>query len=173
MLPLAAELRTDTQDLVGRRAARRTLRLEVGATSSSQEGTPALIRNLSESGLLLETNARLSPGETVAVDLPEAGVTIAEVIWSDGEFYGCEFIRPVTKAAVSAALLRAPAELDRPLTALPQLPASAPFSSHGAEVHPPLADGPGVRLTATILLVVMAFTTAIFLYSIAVLQISG
>lgn len=173
MLPLAAELRTDTQDLVGRRAARRTLRLEVGATSSSQEGTPALIRNLSESGLLLETNARLSPGETVAVDLPEAGVTIAEVIWSHGEFYGCEFIRPVTKAAVSAALLRAPAELDRPLTALPQLPASAPFSSHGAEVHPPLADGPGVRLTATILLVVMAFTTAIFLYSIAVLQISG
>ena len=173
MLPLAAELRTDTQDIVGRRAARRTLRLEVGTTSSSQEGTPALIRNLSESGLLLETNARLSPGETVAVDLPEAGVTIAEVIWSDGGFYGCAFIRPVTKAAVSAALLRAPAELDRPLTALPPLPASAPFSSHWAEVQPALADGPGVKLAATILLVVMALTVAIFLYSLAVLPISG
>ena len=173
MLPLAAELRTDTQDLVGRRAARRALRLEVGTTSPSQEGIPTLIRNLSESGLLLETKARLSQGETVAVDLPEAGVTIAEVIWSDGGFYGCEFIRPVTKAAVSAALLRAPAELDRPLTALPQLPASAPFNSHWGEVQPPLADGPGVKVAAAILLIVMAFTIAIFLYSIAVLQISG
>ena len=173
MLPLAAELRTETQDLVGRRGARRSLRLEVGTTSSSQEGTPALIRNLSESGLLLETKARLSLGERVAVDLPEAGVTIATVIWSDGGFYGCEFIRPVTKAAVSAALLRAPAALDRPLTALPQLPASALLNSYWTEVQPPLADGPGVKLAVAILLIVMAFTVAIFLYSLAVLPISG
>ena len=172
MLPLAAELRTDTQDLVARRAARRSLRLEVGTTPSSQEGTPALIRNLSERGLLLETNTRLSPGEMIAVDLPEVGATVAEVIWSEGGFYGCEFIRPVTKAAVSAALLRAPAEFDGPLTALPELLGRAPFADYSVEVQSPLPDGPGVRIAATILLIVMAFTVALFLYSIAVLQIS-
>jgi hypothetical protein len=113
MLPLRAEIRTDAPILDERSAARRTLRLEVSATS--QAATTALIHNLSEEGLLLETSADLQVGEVLQVDLPQAGTTTALVVWSRGNFAGCEFVSPVSKAAVSAALLKNPAERAQPV----------------------------------------------------------
>ena len=107
MLPLRAEIRTDAPILDERSAARRTLRLEVAAVSAG-DVTRALIHNLSESGLLIETSADLQVGETLQVELPHAGSTTALVIWRRGLRVGCEFVSPVSKAAVSAALLRNP-----------------------------------------------------------------
>ena len=107
MVALLAQIRTDAPIVDERSAARRTLRLEV-ATSSSQDATEALIHNLSESGLLLETSAELQVGEALQVELPHAGTTTAVVVWTRGGFAGCEFAKRVSKAAVSAALLRAP-----------------------------------------------------------------
>lgn len=109
MLPLRAEIRTDVPILDQRSAARRTLRLEVSA-ASSQDATTALIHNLSEAGLLLEASAGLQVGEVIQVDLPHAGATTALVVWCRGNFVGCEFVAPVSKAAVSAALLKNPLE---------------------------------------------------------------
>ena len=109
MLPLLAEIRADTPILDERSAARRTLRLEVSAYSS-RDATKALIHNLSETGLLIETSANLQVAEALQVDLPHVGTTTALIVWSREQFFGCEFISPVSKAAVSAALLRAPAQ---------------------------------------------------------------
>ena len=120
MLPLLAEIHQDLAPAEGRRTARRTLRLEVETVSPSAAAN-ALIHNLSRTGLLLETTAALKVGDTLEVALPEAGPTAAKVIWSRGEFSGCEFVAPVTNGAVSAALLRAPVAPPELLT-----PARAP-----------------------------------------------
>jgi len=57
---------------------------------------------------MIETTAELMEGETILIDLPVAGSAEARIIWNREDYYGCEFLTPVTKAAVSAALLRTP-----------------------------------------------------------------
>jgi hypothetical protein len=76
---------------------------------------PALIHNLSEHGLRIETDAALRVNEIIHVDLPGAGRVDAKIIWVRESFVGCRFIVPVTKAAVSAALLRSPARRPSPV----------------------------------------------------------
>ena len=107
-LPLSATIVTDEPALDNRRALRRTLRLEVPARSDG-EARAAVINDLSETGLQIETTADLEVGEALQVDLPHAGLTEALVVWKRGPLFGCEFVSPVSKAAVSAALLRSPA----------------------------------------------------------------
>lgn len=99
-LPLGSENR--------RYASRRALRL--GATLADR-GVEVVIHDLSPTGLLLETTEPLASGETLFVDLPERGPTAASVAWHSGRFYGCEFELSIPAAAVSAALLRAPAKV--------------------------------------------------------------
>lgn len=106
MRALLAELRTDAPILDERSAARRTLRLEVSASDGG--ATRALVHNLSERGILIETSAELQVGEALQVDLPRIGMTTALVVWTHGRFAGCEFVHSVSTAAVSAALLLAP-----------------------------------------------------------------
>jgi hypothetical protein len=85
---------------------RRTLRLQLPAAAGTG-ARPALVYNLSERGLLLESDASLRPGDLLVVELPEAGATAAEVMWVRDGFAGCQFASPLSAAAVSAALLRA------------------------------------------------------------------
>lgn len=40
------------------------------------------------------------------VELPHVGRTRATVVWNDERLRGCKFERPISKAALSAALLR-------------------------------------------------------------------
>lgn len=88
------------------RAPRRTLRLE--ALGSTAAGDPArvLVHNISASGLLLESEIRLAPGERIDVELPQAGATPARVIWASGAFFGCQFEAAISTATLSAAQLR-------------------------------------------------------------------
>jgi Tfp pilus assembly protein PilZ len=90
-----------------RRTQRRTLRLDVAARSAATESA-VVIRNLSRTGLLIETDAAFSIGETFLLVLPELGAAPARVVRSDGRLFGCEFLTPVPASAISAALLRAP-----------------------------------------------------------------
>jgi hypothetical protein len=92
-----------------RAAVRRTLRLQVNAQLSG-DAVEAEIRNLSEKGLLVETAADLVLGEVLHLDLPEAGIIDATVVWSRGRLFGCEFKAALPKHIVSAALLRSPDE---------------------------------------------------------------
>jgi hypothetical protein len=105
MDPLQAAISFTPSSQGRRRSARRTLRLGI-AVSSSQDWTKALIHDLSETGLMIETAAELVEGETILCDLPVAGSTEAQIIWNWQNYYGCEFLTPITKAAVSAAVLQ-------------------------------------------------------------------
>ena len=101
---MLAQISLDAQSDEQRRTPRRTLRLDVAG------GATATVRNLSETGLLIESPDMLEVGDAVSLELPVAGTAEAQVIWARAPFYGCEFARPVSRAVVSAALLRAPIE---------------------------------------------------------------
>lgn len=104
MRPLSAEIITE---LIGdeRSAVRRSLRLGVSA-SFSGEVAMALILNLSETGLLMETLVELAVGETLRIEFPDANAASARVVWTEGYLAGCEFYQAVPSAVVSAAQLR-------------------------------------------------------------------
>jgi transcriptional regulator with XRE-family HTH domain len=88
------------------REPRRTLLLEARGETASGTAAEVMIHNISASGLLLETASGLAQGESLDIDLPEAGRTRAEVIWTSGMLYGCAFAEPLGHAALSAAQLR-------------------------------------------------------------------
>lgn len=64
-----------------------------------------MVLNLSDSGLLLETDAPLAPGEALDVVLPEAGTRTARVVWAGHGLAGCKFDTPIGRSALSAAAL--------------------------------------------------------------------
>lgn len=88
-----------------RGSQRRKLRL--GATLS-QSGDDVVIRDISASGMLIETSAELATFEQLQMEMPEIGQRVAMVIWNSGPFYGCEFQQPIPQFALSAAMLRSP-----------------------------------------------------------------
>jgi hypothetical protein len=85
---------------------RRKLSLSLQARVSKRHER-VLVLDLSRAGILIHTHTELSVGEVFRFDLPEAGETEARVVWKRQSLYGCEFCAPVSKAAVSAALLKA------------------------------------------------------------------
>ena len=107
MVRLTAEILTER--LIGdeRATVRRTLRLGV-STYSSGDVAMALILNISERGLLIETHVKLAVGETLLVEIPEASASAIRVVWTDNLLAGCEFYDPVSAGAVSAAQLKSP-----------------------------------------------------------------
>ena len=107
MAPQPGEFWTKEHLLDGRQSVRRTLRLSVPALSSWSP-VDVLLRNISLTGMLIETNAGLEIGQSIEVDLPQAGKTAALVAWASGSLFGCQFAVPISAGAVSAALLRAP-----------------------------------------------------------------
>lgn len=165
MLPLPAQLTTNARPSDNRGAVRRILSLEVPA-SLPADASSALVRNLSERGLLIETAADLAIGETIHVDLPEAGACAARIVRRDGSFFGCEFMEAVPKAAVSAALLLAPIESDM-TAAPPRLPAISLFGDdwRQPEYEPqPFPSGTNAVLMAS--LVVALIMAALFIYAL-------
>jgi len=95
---------TDTEGSL--RAQRRVLRLETEGALASGDATKVMIHNVSATGLLLECDISLDIDETIEVELPEAGATVARIVWSSGRLHGCEFAAPVSQATLSAAQLR-------------------------------------------------------------------
>lgn len=89
-----------------RSSRRRKLRLEVGPAASPN--SRVVVHDLSERGMLLESAAAVGVGETLDLVIPEAGSAKATIIWNSGHYFGCRFEKPLTSAAVSAALLRSP-----------------------------------------------------------------
>lgn len=137
---------------------RRTLRLEVPLAGGSE--TNALIYNLSTQGLLLETAAPLQIGDYLAVKLPEAGAVAAEVIWVRDGFAGCQFDRPLSNAAISAALLQAQPQ-PRPI-ALQVAAPSQPLPSDD-DLH---AEPAWVRATVIAALILAAIVAMLFVFAL-------
>lgn len=105
---MSIEARFDTADPADdqRGAPRRTLRLGITGRFASGAGSTATVHNISANGMLVETAAPLAEGETIAVDLPEAGECRAQVVWVDAPMHGCRFDEPLSPGALSAARLR-------------------------------------------------------------------
>ena len=102
-MPVPARLQT-TQARADRRSSpRHQLRL-----GSDIRGEAVTIHDLSATGMLIETAADLHPFDALEIELPEAGRTMALVVWQSGRYFGCEFKEPIFQAAVSAARLRSP-----------------------------------------------------------------
>ncbi len=101
------------QDDAGRagveRAARRTLHLEARGATAAGEATDVVIQNISLDGLLLESPLALEPGETILIDLPEAGTIEASVVWTSGDLFGCRFAQSLSPAALAGVELRSDA----------------------------------------------------------------
>ena len=85
-----------------RRAVRRSLKL--GAGTGDEKVT---ILDLSLTGALLETSFPILVGSRFEVELPNVGAIPASVVWSSGDFYGCQFDLPISPATLSAAMLQA------------------------------------------------------------------
>jgi hypothetical protein len=92
-----------------RASSRRRLQLEAPVGARGDRRGSVVIHNLSARGVLLESDAELSLGTEFDVSLPEALAARARVRWKNGRFFGCEFLTPISKAALSAALLKSPA----------------------------------------------------------------
>lgn len=99
-----------------RGSARRALKLDAESEGVRQGASQVTIHDLSLTGVLIETSTPLASGETFEVDLPQAGKAEASVVWTSGEFYGCAFKKPISTAALSAALLRSPPREIMPLS---------------------------------------------------------
>ena len=152
---MLAHVDFDPQTDEQRRTPRRTLRLDVDG------GATATVRNLSETGLLIESPDALEVGDRVSLDLPVAGPAEARVIWARAPFYGCEFARPVSRAVVSAALLRAPIE-EPPVVLLGPVDTTWQMSGEVATYASPKSSGGALAS-----LIVLGSATACLMISLA------
>jgi hypothetical protein len=106
----AARIRIDTPEVDGsesRAAGRRALALN-GRVLAGGQVLEAVIHNLSSTGMLIETSTDLAGETGLDIEIPEAGVVRADIAWQSETFFGCQFIQPLSRAAVSAAMLRSP-----------------------------------------------------------------
>lgn len=95
----------------GRRGTdRRELKLLARGAPSSGDATDVVVRNLSSTGLLIETAAELRVDDKLEVDLPETPRSAARVVWAGKDLFGCAFDRPLPRSALSAARLRSEPE---------------------------------------------------------------
>lgn len=154
-----------------RAAHRRALRLRVPTTSAA-DAADALVHDLSELGLLLETEIPLDVGERLDVELPETGPVSAWVVWSRGRLFGCSFSQPVTKASVSAALLRSPAGPSELSVGQMIPPVEWPQRQDSERQIPLSAEPPIVRLIAIVGLTIALVAVLIFLSALLAFPIS-
>ncbi|WP_338240818.1 PilZ domain-containing protein [Aurantiacibacter hainanensis] len=97
--PLIAQILKDERGSV-----RCTIRLSADVASTSAQSR-TLIHDLSETGLKLTSNTEFEIGELLTVELPLVGSAEARIVWNNENSYGAEFVKPVSKGTVSAALL--------------------------------------------------------------------
>jgi transcriptional regulator with XRE-family HTH domain len=88
------------------REPRRKLQLEARGALPSGDASSVVIHDISATGLLIESPVPLAIDERISVELPHAGATSAKVVWLSGKLFGCQFLAPISAAALSAAQLR-------------------------------------------------------------------
>jgi hypothetical protein len=140
---------------------RRKLFLETQATSPRAEVSSAVIRNLSEKGLLIETAAHLSDGDVIEVDLPRAGPREAIVVWSGERLFGCKFAENLSSGTVGAAILRARFDFSHNLDKTKTGSEVEPYTAgEGLSVRARLAAITGMALLCWSVLVVVGLVIA-------------
>jgi transcriptional regulator with XRE-family HTH domain len=106
-----------------RSGPRRALRLEASGRLPDGRAANVTVHNISAAGLLLETGIELERGETLTLDLPQAGAVEARVVWRSERLHGCAFAAPLGAGALAAAQLQGLPVSDAP-PATPLAPGS-------------------------------------------------
>ena len=97
----------------------RKLSLE-GATASFRGGKEAVyVKNLSRTGMLIETSAPLSVGEPLQILLPEGDACSAIVVWANEMLFACDFERTLATGTISKIRLATSQEQREPGVAIP------------------------------------------------------
>jgi hypothetical protein len=86
-----------------RGAERYRLLLPASAEKPGSGLVDIIVHDLSTSGFLVETQAPLSVGSEILLDIPGAGSVAAEVAWHSGNFFGGQFQSPLSASAVTFA----------------------------------------------------------------------
>jgi DNA-binding XRE family transcriptional regulator len=106
LMSLRAKLQP-RRGLSGDRAEpRHTLKLLTSARTARGDAANVVVLDLSTTGVLIQADTMLDPGDSIEVQLPGSTARRATVEWSSGTYHGCSFDAPLAPAAVSAALLR-------------------------------------------------------------------
>ena len=142
-----------------RASIRRALKLQsvtVFTEQSSQSGT---VLDLSEKGMLVEVDKPITISSSIHVELPETGKVQATVVWSSGNYLGCQFAAPLSRHVVSASLLRAE----------PRATPYAEIESYIKSYDPALAELETPKLSLRSRLVVLCSASLILWGSVALL----
>lgn len=107
------QAKADRRKLIAARSALTLAGKLAASEGETSNGLDAIIRNISATGVLLETGAKISVGEQVWIGLGAAGRQLASVRWADASLVGCEFAPALSKARLSAALLQGEAPTSR------------------------------------------------------------
>lgn len=149
-----------------RHAPRRELCLGSSLTSTGDE---VIIHDLSSTGMLIETAAKLAPFDDLQIELPEAGTTHAFVVWTSGRFYGCEFRDRLSRAALSASQLRS--RPDIPVEAPPLAVIAPATEEEGLEDLEPFAPADEKAPLTTRLRVILG--SAIILWALIIWAVAS
>lgn len=118
-----------------RSAPRRDLRLETSGLAPDGDEANVTIHNISAAGLLIETALDLARGEELALDLPEAGIVAATIVWRSEGLYGCAFERTLGPAALAAAQLQGLAPGAPPASGFPLMANTASVEGLGHRLN--------------------------------------
>ena len=108
---ISGELSTDTDfsppRRKGRRVERVTVELGAGLRQRGASGVSVQIMDLSTDGFKVATHLELYDGTDVWLRLPGLEPCHARVIWAEGHFVGCAFVRPLHPAVLQMIVAKA------------------------------------------------------------------
>ena len=84
----------------GRRAERVPVTLGAGLRQRGASGVTVQIMDLSIDGFRVATHLELQVGTDVWLRLPGLEASHARVVWAEGQYVGCAFIRPLHPAVL-------------------------------------------------------------------------
>ena len=90
----------------GRRADRVSIELGAGLRQRGASGVAVQIMDLSTDGFKVATHLELYAGTDVWLRLPGLEACHARVIWSEGHFVGCAFVRPLHPAVLEMIIAK-------------------------------------------------------------------
>ena len=91
----------------GRRSERVSIELGAGLRQRGASGVSVQIMDLSTDGFRVATHLELYTGTDVWLRLPGLEPCHARVVWAEGHFVGCAFVRPLHPAVLEMIVAKA------------------------------------------------------------------